>query len=76
MRTLSVSTLVTLDGVIQDQGGFGETTRPAWTGPARPETGRVNPRRTAGTANLTSRRPPDIRTCREEEAFAGSAVRL
>jgi hypothetical protein len=25
MRKLSVSTLVTLDGVIQDPGGFGET---------------------------------------------------
>jgi len=30
MRKLSVSTLVSLDGVIQDPGGFGETSRGGW----------------------------------------------
>jgi dihydrofolate reductase len=30
MRKLSVSTLVSLDGVIQDPGGFGETDRGGW----------------------------------------------
>jgi dihydrofolate reductase len=30
MRRLSVSTLVTLDGVIQDPGGFGETEQGGW----------------------------------------------
>jgi len=30
MRKLSVSTLVTLDGVIQDPGGFGETAQGGW----------------------------------------------
>jgi len=30
MRKLSVSTLVTLDGVIQDPGGFGETGQGGW----------------------------------------------
>jgi len=30
MRKLSVSTLVTLDGVIQDPGGFGETEQGGW----------------------------------------------
>jgi dihydrofolate reductase len=30
MRKLSVSTLVTLDGVIQDPGGFGETDKGGW----------------------------------------------
>ncbi|HEX6521839.1 MAG TPA: dihydrofolate reductase family protein [Streptosporangiaceae bacterium] len=33
MRKLSVSTLVTLDGVIQDPGGFGETANGGWAGP-------------------------------------------
>jgi len=33
MRKLSVSTLVTLDGVIQDPGGFGETDRGGWANP-------------------------------------------
>jgi len=33
MRKLSVSTLVTLDGVIQDPGGFGETAHGGWAGP-------------------------------------------
>jgi dihydrofolate reductase len=33
MRTLSVSTLVTLDGVVQDPGGFGETEDGGWSGP-------------------------------------------
>ncbi|MGH3154238.1 MAG: dihydrofolate reductase family protein [Streptosporangiaceae bacterium] len=33
MRKLSVSTLVTLDGVIQDPGGFGETTDGGWGNP-------------------------------------------
>ena len=33
MRKLSVSTLVTLDGVVQDPGGFGETTDGGWAGP-------------------------------------------
>jgi dihydrofolate reductase len=33
MRKLSVSTLVTLDGVIQDPGGFGETERGGWGNP-------------------------------------------
>ncbi|MEI9431806.1 hypothetical protein [Mesorhizobium sp. Cs1299R1N3] len=30
MRKLKVSTLVTLDGVIQDPGGFGETEQGGW----------------------------------------------
>jgi dihydrofolate reductase len=30
MRKLSVSTLVSLDGVVQDPGGFGETDRGGW----------------------------------------------
>jgi dihydrofolate reductase len=30
MRKLSVSTLVTLDGVVQDPGGFGETEQGGW----------------------------------------------
>ena len=30
MRTLSVSTLVSLDGIIQDPGGFGETEYGGW----------------------------------------------
>jgi dihydrofolate reductase len=30
MRKLSVSTLVTLDGVVQDPGGFGETQDAGW----------------------------------------------
>ena len=30
MRKLKVSTLVTLDGVIQDPGGFGETKQGGW----------------------------------------------
>jgi dihydrofolate reductase len=33
MRKLSVSTLVTLDGVVQDPGGFGETNDGGWSGP-------------------------------------------
>jgi len=33
MRKLSVSTLVTLDGVIQDPGGFGETAQGGWGNP-------------------------------------------
>jgi dihydrofolate reductase len=33
MRKLSVSTLVTLDGVVQDPGGFGETEHGGWAGP-------------------------------------------
>jgi dihydrofolate reductase len=33
MRKLSVSTLVTLDGVIQDPGGFGETGQGGWANP-------------------------------------------
>ncbi|HEY6481133.1 MAG TPA: dihydrofolate reductase family protein, partial [Streptosporangiaceae bacterium] len=33
MRSLSVSTLVTLDGVIQDPGGFGETSQGGWGSP-------------------------------------------
>ena len=33
MRKLSVSTLVSLDGVIQDPGGFGETEHGGWAGP-------------------------------------------
>jgi dihydrofolate reductase len=33
MRNLKVSTLVTLDGVIQDPGGFGETTQGGWASP-------------------------------------------
>jgi dihydrofolate reductase len=33
MRKLSVSTLVTLDGVIQDPGGFGETEQGGWGDP-------------------------------------------
>ena len=33
MRKLSVSTLVTLDGVIQDPGGFGETNQGGWGNP-------------------------------------------
>ena len=33
MRKLSVSTLVTLDGVIQDPGGFGETEAGGWGNP-------------------------------------------
>jgi dihydrofolate reductase len=33
MRKLSVSTLVSLDGVVQDPGGFGETDAGGWAGP-------------------------------------------
>ena len=33
MRKLSVSTLVTLDGVSQDPGGFGETEQGGWGNP-------------------------------------------
>lgn len=33
MRKLSVSTLVSLDGVIQDPGGFGETSQGGWANP-------------------------------------------
>ena len=33
MRKLTVSTLVTLDGVVQDPGGFGETQDGGWAGP-------------------------------------------
>jgi dihydrofolate reductase len=33
MRKLAVSTLVTLDGVIQDPGGFGETAQGGWANP-------------------------------------------
>jgi dihydrofolate reductase len=33
MRKLSVSTLVSLDGVIQDPGGFGETQQGGWANP-------------------------------------------
>jgi len=33
MRKLSVSTLVSLDGVIQDPGGFGETDQGGWANP-------------------------------------------
>ena len=33
MRKLSMSTLVSLDGVIQDPGGFGETARGGWGNP-------------------------------------------
>jgi dihydrofolate reductase len=33
MRKLSVSTLVSLDGVVQDPGGFGETEDGGWAGP-------------------------------------------
>jgi dihydrofolate reductase len=33
LRTLSVSTLVTLDGVIQDPGGFAETEQGGWGSP-------------------------------------------
>jgi hypothetical protein len=30
MRKLSVSTLVSLDGILQDPGGFGETEQGGW----------------------------------------------
>jgi hypothetical protein len=33
MRKLRVSTLVTLDGVVQDPGGLGETEHGGWSGP-------------------------------------------
>jgi dihydrofolate reductase len=33
MRKLSVSTLISLDGVIQDPGGFGETAQGGWANP-------------------------------------------
>lgn len=33
LRKLSVSTLVSLDGVIQDPGGFGETAQGGWANP-------------------------------------------
>lgn len=33
MRKLTVSTLVTLDGVMQDPGGFGELEQGGWSGP-------------------------------------------
>ena len=33
MRKLSVSTLVSLDGVVQDPGGFGETEQGGWGNP-------------------------------------------
>lgn len=33
MRKLTVSTLVTLDGVLQDPGGFGEIEQGGWAGP-------------------------------------------
>jgi hypothetical protein len=33
MRKLSVSTLITLDGVIQDPGGFGEIEQGGWGNP-------------------------------------------
>ena len=33
MRKLVVSTLVTLDGVLQDPGGFGEIEQGGWSGP-------------------------------------------
>jgi dihydrofolate reductase len=33
MRKLSVSTLVSLDGIIQDPGGFGETEQGGWANP-------------------------------------------
>lgn len=33
MRKLTVSTLVTLDGVLQDPGGFGEIEQGGWSGP-------------------------------------------
>lgn len=33
MRKLKVSTLVTLDGVVQDPSGFGEIEQGGWTGP-------------------------------------------
>lgn len=33
MRKLTVSTLVTLDGVLQDPGGFGETQQGGWANP-------------------------------------------
>ena len=33
MRKLSVSTLVTLDGVVQDPGGFGEIAQGGWANP-------------------------------------------
>jgi dihydrofolate reductase len=33
MRKLIVSTLVTLDGVVQDPGGFGETAQGGWANP-------------------------------------------
>ncbi|MEY9856925.1 hypothetical protein ABH935_002533 [Catenulispora sp. GAS73] len=33
MRKLSVSTLVSLDGVIQDPGGFGEAEYGGWANP-------------------------------------------
>jgi dihydrofolate reductase len=33
MRKLKVSTLITLDGVIQDPGGFGETEQGGWANP-------------------------------------------
>ena len=33
MRKLSVSTLIALDGVIQDPGGFGETKQGGWANP-------------------------------------------
>lgn len=38
MRKLSVSTLVTLDGVIQDPGGFGETEQGGWGTRTSPQT--------------------------------------
>ena len=46
MRKLSVSTLVTLDGVIQDPGGFGETAHGGWGNDrARRRDATVPPRR-------------------------------
>jgi len=53
MRKLSVSTLVTLDGVIQDPGGFGETAQGGWGTRTSPQT-RSRPRWSACGPATTS----------------------
>lgn len=54
MGKLSVSTLVTLDGVIQDPGGFGETEQGGWGNPYVTEGGHNSKLQLVGTKTLSS----------------------
>jgi hypothetical protein len=60
MRKLSVSTLVTLDGVIQDPGGFGETEQGGWGNPYFTEDDKIGSRFGAGSGSVAPAEIPPV----------------